>query len=176
MSNQPKPPTTVIDLAELHSSAAAAFSYEGLKEARQRAASLLVLLLGGGGGLGGLGLTQWPNSTQLALAALAAAGYWFLIAFYLAWVALRSKPVRSWHTIGLVEKLPEWETYAQELQREGVSSSGLDELRMSAVRNMESAATEYQEASTPSYRAIDHCFVLMAGTPVVSIASVIVTI
>lgn len=175
MSNEPKPPTTVIDLAELHSSAAAAFSYEGLKEVRQRAASLLVVLLGGGGGLGGLGLTQWPSSTQLALAALAAAAYWFLIAFYLSWVALRSKPVRSWNTVGLVEMLPKWEAYAAQLQTEGVTTSGLEELRKSAVRNMESAAAEYKEASTPSFKAIDHCFVMMAATPVVSIAAVVLT-
>lgn len=175
MSNEPKPPPTLIDLAELHSSAAAAFSYEGLKEARQRAASLLVVLLGGGSGLGGLGVAQWPNSTQLALAALAAAAYWFLIAFYLAWVALRSKPVRSWHTLELVEKLPKWEDYAAQLQAEGVFTTGLEELRKSAVRNMESAAAEYKEASTPSFKAIDHCFVMMAATPVISIAAVVLT-
>jgi hypothetical protein len=47
MSHEPKQPNDVVDLAEQHSSAAAAFSYEGLKEVRQRAASLLVVLLGG---------------------------------------------------------------------------------------------------------------------------------
>jgi hypothetical protein len=168
-------PKDVIGLAELHSSAAAAFSYEGLKEARQRAATLLVVLLSGGGGLGGLGLTQWPENRDIALAALAASAYWFSIAAYLSLVALRSTQVRSWHTVGLVEKLPTWEAYATELCNEGVQASGIDELRKSAVRNMESAAVEYQDASTPSFKAIDHSFVLMAATPVVAIAAVVLT-
>lgn len=175
MSNDPKQPMDVIDLAEQHSSAAAAFSYEGLKEARQRAAALLVVLLGGGGGLGGLGIAQWSASKPMALAALAASVYWFCIAAYLALLALRSKQIRSWHTVGLVEKLPKWEAYAAELRQEGTPSSGINELRKSAVRNMETAAAEYQEASTPSFKAIDHCFVLMAATPVVALAAVVLT-
>lgn len=175
MSNDPKQPKDAIEIAELHSSAAAAFSYEGLKEVRQRAASLLVVLLGGGGGLGGLGLTQWPTSRPLALAALAAAAYWFCIAAYLAWVALRSTPVRPWHTVRLIESLPQWEAYAAELRQEGEQASGVDELRKSAVRNMEAAAAEYQSASTPSFKAIDHCFLLMAATPIASIAAVVLT-
>ena len=174
-SNEPMQPNDVISLAEQHSSASAAFSYEGLKEARQRAATLLMVLLGGGGGLGGLGLTQWPTSRPLALAALAASAYWFCIAAYLSLVALRSTQVRSWHTVGLVEKLPEWEAYAADVRQEGVQASGFDELRKSAVRNMESATVEYQDASTPSFKAIDHCFFLMAATPVVAIAAVVLT-
>lgn len=175
MSNDPKQTKDVIDLAEQHSSAAAAFSYEGLKEARQRAAALLVVLLGGGGGLGGLGITQWAGERSLALAALAASAYWFCIAAYLSLQALRSTQVRSWHTVGLVEKLPKWEAYAAELRQEGTPASGIDELRKSAIRNMETAANEYQEASTPSFKAIDHCFVLMAATPVVALAVVVLT-
>lgn len=175
MSIEETEPNDAIELAELHSSAAAAFSYEGLKEVRQRAASLLVVLLGGGGGLGGLGVTQWSTSKPLALAALAAAAYWFCIAFYLSWVALRSTPVRSWHTVALVEKFPKWEIYAAELRQEGSKTTGLEELRKSAVRNMELAAIEYQNASTPSFKAIDRSFVLMAATPVVAIAAVILT-
>jgi hypothetical protein len=109
------------------------------------------------------------------VAALVSSAYWFCIAAYLSFVALRSKQVRSWHTVGLVEKLPAWEAYAANLRQEGVQASGIDELRKSAIRNMETAAAEYQEASTPSFRAIDGCFVLMASTPAVAIAAVILT-
>jgi hypothetical protein len=125
--------------------------------------------------LGGLGLTQWPTSRPLALAALVSSAYWFCIAAYLSFVALRSTQVRSWHTVGLVEKFPDWEAYAANLRQEGVQASGIDELRKSAVRNMETAAAEYQKASTPSFRAIDCCFVLMACTPAVAIAAVVLT-
>lgn len=62
-----------------------------------------------------------------------------------------------------------------ELRKEGNPSDGLEELRKSAVRNMESAAAEYKEASTPSFKAIDRCFVLMAATPVISLAAVVLT-
>ena len=173
MPNEPKQSTNVIDLAELHSAGAAAFSYEGLKEARQRAAALLIVLLGGGGGLGGLGVAQWVTNRQLALAALFAASYWFCIAAYLAWVALRSTPARAWHTVGLVEKLPKWEAYASTLCQEGTQTTGVDELRKSVIRNMETAASEYRTASTESFRAIDRCFLSMAFTPVAALASVV---
>lgn len=175
MANESKPPRDVIDLGELHSAGAAAFSYEGLKEARQRAAALLVVLLGGGGGLGGLGMAQWVTNRPLALAALAAAVYWFGIATYLAWVALRSTPVRTWHTVGLVEKLPKWEAYASLLREEGANTTGIDELRKSAIRNTEMAASEYRTASTESLMAIDRCFLLMALTPVAALSAVIFT-
>ncbi|NWF44444.1 hypothetical protein F3K02_04135 [Hydrogenophaga sp. D2P1] len=163
----------MIDLAEVHSAGVAAFSYEGVKDARQRAAALLVVLLGGGAGLGGLGLTQWAISKPVALAALLSAVYWFCIAAYLAWEALRSATVRSWHTQGLVEMLPKWDVYARELTDEGTPTNGLNELRMSTVRNMETAADEYRKASTAAMSAIDNSYLLMSLTPLVSFAAVI---
>lgn len=175
MPNEPKQSTNVIDLAELHSAGAAAFSFEGVKDARQRGSALLVVLLGGGGALGGLGLTQWTTSQPVSLAALAASVYWFGIAAYLAWEALRSSHVRSWHTQGLVESLPTWEAYASELIGEGQATNGLDELRKSAIRNMETAAAEYRSASTAAMSAIDNSYVLMSLTPIVSLATVMLT-
>lgn len=173
--DSPAKPTSVVDLAEVHSAGAAAFSYEGVKEARQRAATLLALLIGGGGALGGLGLSQWTASKPVAMAALIAALYWFCIAANLAFGALRTATVRSWHTVGLVEALPQWDRYAQELAAEGVQASGLDELRKSAVRNMERAAAEYRGVSAQAFKAIDWAYFLMALTPVVSLAAAVFT-
>ncbi|MDQ7745661.1 hypothetical protein [Hydrogenophaga pseudoflava] len=175
MSTESKQQSGALDLAELHSSAAAAFSYEGVKEARQRAATLLGLLIGGGGALGGFGLSQWDQNKTVAIAALVAAVYWFCLAANLAYCALRTATVRSWHTVGLVDDLPRWERYASELAAEGESANGLDELRKSAVRNMERAAAEYRGVSTDAFRAIDWVYLLMALTPVVSLAAALLS-
>ena len=167
--------TDTISIAEKHSAAVAAFGYEGVKEARQRGATLLSILFTGGSALGGLCLSQWPTNRELAIGAMSASLYWFGIAAYLAWRALRSDTVRSWHTEGLMGQLPEWERFAQELKAEGTQTTGVDELRKSVVRNMEKAAQGYRSVSEKAFRAIDMAYVLMSLTPIIALVSVLLT-
>lgn len=161
-----------IDLAERHSEAAASFSYGGVVDARQRAHALLLVLLGGGGGLGALGLAQWSMHPILGAAALGSSLFWFVLAASLSTKALTSESIRAWTTVSLLEKHAEWVAYANEVTQEGGEPvAALAELRKSAIRNAELAASEYRAASTRAFSAVDKTIRWMAATPLVSVAA-----
>lgn len=163
-----------IDIAERHSEAAACFSYGGVVDARQRAHALLLVLLGGGGGLGALGLAQWSMQPILGAAALGSSLFWFALAASLSTQALTSESVRAWATVGLLEKHAEWVAYANEVAQEGGDPvNALAELRKSAIRNAELAASEYRAASTRAFAALDKTLRLMAATPLVGVLAAV---
>lgn len=166
-------PNEVIDLAEKHSQEVARFSLAGLEDARKRANALLVLLLAGGGALGGLGLARVGDALPMAVAALAGAVHWFVLAAYVAWQASTTAPVRSWATPGLaVDGYGKWLAYAQATNAEAAARGdeattvdALRELRLEAVRNCEKAAHEYRAASGAAYAVVDRAYRLAACMP-----------
>lgn len=163
-----------LDVAEFNTREAAKFSLDGLTTARNRAHALLLIMLAGGGGLGAMGLAQWAKQPYISIAAMAAAGWWFGWAAFLAQKSLRSAPVRSWAMPGLDVKFSEWQTYAAESAIEGKQVDALAELRKSALRSAERAADEYRTASTEAYRAVDTVYRALAATPLASAFSVVV--
>ncbi|MFN7121886.1 MAG: hypothetical protein ACK4NM_07625 [Hydrogenophaga sp.] len=167
-------PNSEIDVAERHSEAAAAFSFQGVVDARQRAHALLLVLLAGGGGLGGLGLAQWSTQPILGAAGLGSSVFWFVLAAWLATKALTSESIRAWNTVGLLEKHEEWTKYADEVAQEGGAAVDvLAELRRSAIRNTELAANEYRAASTLVFAVVDKTLRWMSLTPVVCVISAV---
>jgi hypothetical protein len=172
-------PNEVIELAEKHSQEVARFSLAGLEEARKRANALLVLLLAGGGAPCGLGLARVVDALPMAVAALAGAVHWFVLAAYVAWQASTTAPVRSWATPGLAgDGYSKWLAYAQAANAEaaarGDATTTVDavpELRLEAVRNCERAAHEYRAASSTAYTVVDRAYRLAACMPISAAAA-----
>lgn len=168
----------VLEIAEKHSQAAALFSLAGLEDARKRSHTLLVLLLAGGGGLAGVGLARWADSTSLAVAALAAAVWWFVLAAYVAWRGNTTAEVRAWASPGVLTQYERWADYVREAQAEAATFGMADpidaatELRHELVRNCDLAGAGYRTASAEAFGVVDRAYKLAALVPVIALVAV----
>lgn len=156
----------VMELAEYNSREAAAFSLDGLTQARNKAHQLLVLLLGGGAGLAAFGVARLAVEPLQALAALGMAVGWFSLAVDVSVRGLRSAPVRSWASTVVLPQHAEWVRYAAEMAQEGAAPvdpvmgqrKQLVELRVQAIEG-------YRQASTRAHAAIDRAYLGAALSP-----------
>ena len=158
----------LIEFAEQQGQEAAKFSLATLDGARLRCHQFLVLLLGGAGALSGVGLAQLPQNLWVALAALAAALWWFSVAAWVAVRGLRSSPVSAWAHEGttVLAMQSKWDAYNAALAQEGKPSIDvLTEVRRSTLRSMQASAEQYRTASTYAARALDQAYVATAFTP-----------
>lgn len=162
----------VIELAEKHSHAAAQFSLATLDEARKRGHALLLLLMAGGGSAAALGLARFDGAPVMGAAALCAGLWWFALAAYVAWGANTTADVRSWATWNVLDSVPKWQRYADELTQAAQGGPLPPEadaavgLRMSLLRNCDLATAEYRAASLAAFGVIDRAYKLAACTPV----------
>ena len=162
-----------IDFILQSSQQSAAFSLEGIQLARARAHALLLVLLSGGAGMGSFGLAQWGSRAGLSAVLLVAAVWWFALASWLAWRALASDGVRSWAPGFLLDTHHDWCRYRDELVSEGqlAQADAVDiqlQLKLAAVRAAAKAQSEYRDASTKAFMAIDQVYRAMACTPLIA--------
>lgn len=155
-----------IDLAEYNSREAAAFSLEGLTQARQKAHQLLVLLLGGGAALATYGVDRLGGAPLQGLAALGVAVAWFSLAADVSLRGLRSAPVRSWASTSVLEKHAEWLAYSADLVAEGQPPvDPLSAQRRQLVDLRVRAIDGYRSASLRAHLAVDRAYLGAALSP-----------
>lgn len=155
-----------IELAEYNSQEAAAFSLEGLTQARNKAHQMLVLLLGGGAALAAFGLDRLQVAPLQGLAALAVSVAWFGLAMDVSVRGLRSSPVRSWASTSVLAKHQEWLGYNIELLAEGRAAVDPVRAQRCQLVGLRVQAIEgYREASTRAHAAIDRAYLGAALSP-----------